>query len=104
VQGGITHQSSAPATLRTLIALAGPAEFPPNIVNPRDFLGNIRSSTLVDLFAGLDWPKWSVEMFATNVFDKRNDISRGVNCGSCTRTLIVPGTPRTIGLRAGIKF
>ncbi|MEO6198633.1 MAG: TonB-dependent receptor [Sphingomicrobium sp.] len=104
VQGGIAHQSSAPATLRTLVVLVGPSEFPPNFANPRDYLGKIRSSTLVDLFAGLDWPKWNLEAFATNVFDKRNDISRGVNCGSCTRVVVVPGTPRTIGIRAGIKF
>jgi len=39
-----------------------------------------------------------------NLFDKRNDLSRFVNCGSCTRTVVVPGRPRTIGIRAGIKF
>ena len=60
-------------------------EFPPVLVNPNDFLGRIRASTLVDLYAGLDWPRWNVELFASNIFDKRNDLSRFVNCGSCTQ-------------------
>ena len=59
---------------------------------------------MVDLFAGLDWPRWNAELFVTNLFDSRDELSRGVNCGSCTRTLIVPGRPRTIGVRAGVKF
>jgi iron complex outermembrane receptor protein len=104
VQGGATYQSSASASLRQLVTLVGPAEYPPVIVNPNDFLGRIRASTVVDGFAGLDWPKYSIEAFVMNVFDDRNELSRGVNCGSCTRVLVVPGRPRTIGLRAGVKF
>ena len=37
------------------------------------FQGKLRASTLVDLFAGLDWPKWNIEAFVTNVFDVRDD-------------------------------
>jgi outer membrane receptor protein involved in Fe transport len=96
VQGAMTYQGSASATLRTAIDLSG--------TNPNDYLGRIRSSTVVDLFAGLDWPKWSIEGFVTNLFDSRNELSRGVNCGGCTRTVIVPGRPRTVGIRAGMKF
>ncbi len=36
---------------------------------------------------------------STNLFDKRIDISRTTACGSCTRALVVPGRPRTIGIR-----
>ena len=43
-------------------------------------------------------------LFVTNLFDSTDELSRGINCGSCTRTLIVPGRPRTIGIRAGLKF
>jgi outer membrane receptor protein involved in Fe transport len=100
VQGGVSYQSSAPSSIRTLIALVGTGE----LVNPNEFQGKIRSAALVDLFAGLDWPKYSVELFGTNIFDKRNDLSRFTACGSCTRALVVPGRPRTIGLRAGYKF
>ena len=100
VQGSVAYQSSAAATLRQEIELVGTLEH----VNPNDFLGRIRSSTLVDVFAGLDWPKWNIEGFVTNIFDKRNDLSRFTNCGSCTMTRVVPGRPRTIGIRAGMKF
>ena len=100
VQGGISYQSSAPSSIRTLIALVGTGE----LVNPNEFQGKIRSAALVDLFAGLDWPKYNVEVFGTNIFDKRNDLSRFTACGSCTRALVVPGRPRTIGLRMGYKF
>ena len=100
VQGGITYRGSAPSSLRTEIELVGTGER----VNPNDFQGRLRAATLVDLFAGLDWPRWNVELFGTNVFDKRIDISRQTACGSCTRALVVPGRPRTIGIRAGMKF
>jgi outer membrane receptor protein involved in Fe transport len=100
VQGGIAYKGSARASLRSLQLQTGTFI----LVDPNDYLGRIHSSTVVDLFAGLDWPKWNVEAFVTNLFDSRDELSRGTNCGSCTRTLIVPGRPRTIGIRAGVKF
>jgi outer membrane receptor protein involved in Fe transport len=102
VQGGVTYRGSAPSSLRTLIELvpAGSGNFQ----NPNVFQGRLHAATLADLYAGLDWPKWSIELFGTNVFDKRDDISRQTACGSCTRALVVPGRPRTIGVRAGMKF
>ena len=66
--------------------------------------GNLPASTLVDLFAGYNWGNYSVELYGTNIFDNRNQLSRGLPCGACTYVLIVPGRPRTIGLRAGMKF
>jgi outer membrane receptor protein involved in Fe transport len=108
VQGGIAYQGSARASLRNLTPLSGvgfdctSVGFP--TCDPNLWLGRIRSSTTVDLFAGLDWPRWDVELFVTNLFDSRNELSRGVNCGSCTRTLVVPGRPRTFGIRTGVKF
>jgi iron complex outermembrane receptor protein len=114
VQGGVTYQSSAPSSIRTQVLLVGPdgtqvcseagALTPAGYCNPNIFQGKIRSAALVDLFAGLDWPKYSLEIFGTNIFDKRNDISRFTACGSCTRTLVVSGRPRTIGVRMGYKF
>jgi iron complex outermembrane receptor protein len=100
VQGGLSYRSSAPSSLRTAIALVGTGD----IVDPNVFQGNLRSAALVDFFAGLDWPRWNLEAFVTNVFDKRDDLSRQTACASCTRALVVPGRPRTIGLRAGAKF
>ncbi|URD61729.1 TonB-dependent receptor [Sphingomonas sp. KRR8] len=101
LQGAVSYQSSAPATLRTLIDLVGA---PPTQANPRTILGNLRSFALFDVAAGLDFRRWNIELVAQNLFDKRNDLSRGVACSSCTRVLVVPGAPRTIGLRVGAKF
>jgi outer membrane receptor protein involved in Fe transport len=100
VQGSVTYRGSAPSSLRTAIALVGTGE----IVDPNVFQGRLGSATLVDLFAGLDWPRWNAELFVTNLFDKRDDISRQTACASCTRALVVPGRPRTIGIRTGMKF
>ena len=108
VQAGVAYQSSARASLRSLQVMSGVGldctsiGFPE--CNPNLWLGRIRSSTVVDLFAGLDWQRFNVEAFVTNLFDSHNELSRGVNCGSCTRTLVVPGRPRTIGIRTGFKF
>jgi iron complex outermembrane recepter protein len=114
VQAGVTYQGSASSSIRTQVQLVGPdaAAFcaasgalnSNGLCDPNIFQGRLHAATLVDLFAGLDWPKYSLELFATNIFDKRNDLSRFTACGSCTRALVVPGRPRTIGLRAGIKF
>jgi outer membrane receptor protein involved in Fe transport len=95
VQGALSYQSSARADIRR--DLGGG-------LDPNDFLGRIRSSTIVDLFAGYSWRNMNFELFGTNVFDKRNDLSRFVVCSVCTTTKIVPGRPRTVGIRAGMKF
>src|SRR5207302_2174455 len=54
VQGTVSYQGSAPSSLRTLVQLVGTSEF----INPNDptAQGRLHASTLVDLFAGLDWP------------------------------------------------
>ena len=100
VQGSVTYRGSAPSSLRTDIALVGTGER----VDPNVFQGKLKSATLFDAFAGLDFRNWMIEAFATNLFDKRIDLSRQTACGSCTRALVVPGRPRTIGLRVGTRF
>ena len=100
VQAGVAYQSSAPATLRTGLVQVGTFA----VVNPRDYLGKIRASTLVDLGAGISWPRHNLELYVSNLLDKRNELTRFVACSSCSRTLVVPGTPRTIGLRVGTRF
>ena len=89
VQGAITYQGSGRAELRTADAA---------------LVGDIPASTLVDLFLGYDWSRYGAELFVTNVFDERNELSRFVVCGACTQVKIVPGRPRTIGLRLGAHF
>ena len=89
VQGTIAHQGSAPSDL-------DPAQ--------NEMLGKISKSTLVDAFAGYDWDRYNVELFVTNLFDDRNELSRFVVCSICTQVKVVAGRPRTIGLRLGAKF
>jgi outer membrane receptor protein involved in Fe transport len=94
-QIGVVHQGSAASSLKTF---------------DESITGRIPAYTLVDLFAGYDWTKYNIELFATNVFDKRNQLSRFVVCALCgvppvpNQNKIVPGRPRTIGVRAGMKF
>jgi len=102
VQGSVTYRGSAPSSLRTLIELVPAGS--ENFQNPNEFQGRLHAATLVDLYAGLDWPTYNFEVFVDNLFDKRIDISRTTACGSCTRALVVPGRPRTIGFRTGVKF
>jgi outer membrane receptor protein involved in Fe transport len=96
VQSTVSYQGSAAADVRQDIDGAG--------LNPNSYLGRLHSFTLVDLFAGYDWDKYSAELFVTNVFDERNELARFVACSICTRTYILPGRPRTIGVRLGARF
>jgi iron complex outermembrane receptor protein len=104
VQAAIAYQSSAAATLRQRIALVGPAEYPLPQVNPNSYLGRIKSSTTVDAAIGIDFRAVTFELYAQNLLDEHVELSRGVACGSCTSVSVIPGTPRTVGLRAGYKF
>ena len=95
VQGSVTHQSSSSADLRQDVGGG---------VNPNDAIGRIQGWTTVDAFAGYDWSRWTAELFVTNIFDKRNQLARFVECSICTRSYVIPGRPRTIGLRLGTRF
>ena len=88
-QIGLVHQGSAPSALRTA---------------DDELTGKLHAYTIVDIFGGYDWNNHSVELFVTNLFDERNELSRFVVCSICTSVKIVPGAPRTIGLRLGTKF
>lgn len=84
-----TYQSSAPADLR---------------VANNALLGDLEGFGQFNLAAGSEWEKYSVELFVSNLFDARGQLSRYVQCGTCTRVYIVPTTPRMFGLRVGAKF
>jgi iron complex outermembrane receptor protein len=92
-QIGLVHQGKARAALGT---------------SEQQVTGNLPSYTLVDLFAGYNWGNYSAELFGTNIFDTRNQQSRFFVCGGFCETdeflHIVPGRPRTLGLRLGAKF
>ena len=84
------YQSSAPSEVR-----AGPAAI----------IGDLPEFATVNLALGVDFDKLNIELFASNVFDERGQLSRFLQCGQCgQRPYVVPILPRTIGLRAGIEF
>jgi outer membrane receptor protein involved in Fe transport len=74
----------------------------------RDVLGDQKAYGVVDLSAGIDMGSISMEVFASNVFDKRADLYRYAECDSskcgATATYIVPNMPRMIGVKFGQKF
>jgi outer membrane receptor protein involved in Fe transport len=96
VQGSIAYQGSSSVDVRQDPFGDG--------TNPNDLFGRVKSSTLVDLYAGYDWRNYNFELFATNVFDERNQLARILACGACDRVHIIPGRPRTLGVRVGAKF
>ncbi len=90
LQAGLAHQGSASSDIRVDKAVA---------------LGRLKAFTTADLAAGLDWDKFTAQLFATNLFDSRGQLSRFQNCGQCDqRIYFVPSQPRTIGVRVGTKF
>ncbi|WP_179504441.1 MULTISPECIES: TonB-dependent receptor domain-containing protein [unclassified Sphingomonas] len=100
-QVNATYQSSAASDIRSLSYLGGTT----TTYSPAAALGRINAFTQFNLALGSEWDKYSLELFATNVFDERGDLARFAQCGSCTqRTYVVPNQPRTIGIRAGAKF
>jgi iron complex outermembrane recepter protein len=96
VQGNVAYRGSAPVDLRQDIDGAG--------LNPNDYLGRLRASTVVDAFFGYDWDRYTAELFVSNLFDDRDEAARFVACSICTQTKILPGRPRTIGFRVGARF
>ena len=92
VQVGFVHQSSAPIG---------------HLTDRR--CNDLRQAPGIDpgrSVRRLQLAQFQFELFGTNIFDERNELSRFVVCGICTPPVhqIVPGRPRTIGLRAGMKF
>lgn len=78
--------------------------------------GNMRAYTIVDLVAGVERGPWSLDLYAKNLFDKRGQVSRGIQCveavcGDPDGATAIGGKiyttvtrPRTIGLKVGHRF
>jgi iron complex outermembrane recepter protein len=73
-------------------------------VGPAAVIGRLPAFTVANLAIGAEWDKLNFELFVSNMFDERGQISRFISCGQCTRAYIAPTQPRTIGVRAGIEF
>jgi outer membrane receptor protein involved in Fe transport len=106
VQGTVSFQGSSPSAL---------------IPSERAYLLNQRNYAIADLSAGFGRDGWTVGLYVSNLFDKRADLYRFVQCpvfqpgtGDTTpqsatllcgsKTYIQTNMPRTIGLKFGQKF
>ena len=61
---------------------------------------------LADFSFGVGSESWNVELFVTNAFDERADLTRFAQCdeGICPHPYIVTNQPRTVGLKFGQRF
>jgi outer membrane receptor protein involved in Fe transport len=69
-------------------------------------LGSMPSYESVDLLAGIERNRLSVELFIKNLFDDRGEVNRYVPCtiGECTKVYAVPIQPFTVGLKLSQRF
>ena len=72
----------------------------------RAILGELKAFTTVNLSTGVEFGRSSLELFVTNVFDNRSELSRFGEFGptETSVTYIVPAQPRTIGIKFGQNF
>jgi iron complex outermembrane recepter protein len=93
VQSAFTYQSNAQSDLRSV---------------EREILGVQAAYSTVSLSAGIEKGSYSLELFASNLLDKRADIYRYAECTEalCGPIAVYHGTiaPRTIGIKFGQKF
>lgn len=101
LQGGLVYEGKRTSDLRLL---------------ERAIVGSLPSYTTVDVSAGVTFERWSIELYARNLFDSRGQVTRTVQCGETIcgdpdgvtamggKFYTVVTTPRTIGLKVGTKF
>jgi iron complex outermembrane recepter protein len=112
LQALVAHQSGASADIRlkqfisALNDQTDPAQIadPTKFYSPAGLLGRLRAFTSVDFAAGIDFNRFSAEIFLANAFDERGEVSRGTSCSVCTRVYVNTIAPQTLGLRLGTKF
>lgn len=102
VQGAVVHVGQRTSDLRLV---------------ERDILGELPAYTTADFSAGISRDNWSVDLFLSNAFDERAQISRFTQCGEtvCGASGVVPdypdgqiytvtNQPRMFGVRFSQKF
>ncbi|MBB4632775.1 TonB-dependent receptor [Sphingosinicella soli] len=101
LQGAVVYEGSRTSDLRLF---------------ERDLVGSLPSYTTVDISAGVRTDRWTVELYARNLFDSRGQVTRTFQCGESTcgdpdgetaiggKFYTIVTTPRTIGLKVGTKF
>lgn len=96
-----TYQSSAASDLRTAVIQTGTGD----IINRAALQGRLPAFGTANFYAGSEWGAFNFEIYVSNAFDERGQLTRFELCGSCDqRPYAVPVTPRTVGFRAGYKF
>jgi Outer membrane receptor proteins, mostly Fe transport len=106
VQGSVIYVGEREADLR-ITADDDYGLYPDGVVPIRQILGKMPSYTSFDLSAGFGKESWKVELYATNAFDERGQVSRFVQCLEeiCKdEVYVVPIAPRTIGLKFSQEF
>lgn len=72
---------------------------------PAATIGELPAFATVNLALGAELGSFDLELFVSNLFDERGQVSRFLSCGQCgQRPYVVPINPRTIGLRLGTNF
>ena len=101
VQGALVHEGRRTSDLRLV---------------ERAITGDMQSYTTVDLTAGVKSDRWTLQLFAKNMFDVRGVTNKSIQCvevvcGDPDGVTAIGGKiysfvvqPRTIGIRAGTKF
>jgi outer membrane receptor protein involved in Fe transport len=101
VQASASHEGSRTRDVRAAIA---------------PIYGNLGSYQIVDLSTGVENDRWSVELFARNLFDERGALGSGIQCNELVcgdplgQTALGPkiytyvSRPRTLGVRFGVRF
>ena len=65
--------------------------FPAMSSTPQRSLAGLKAYGQMNLAAGAEWDAFSLEIYVSNVFDERGELSRFEACGSCgQRPYIVP--------------
>ena len=76
-----------------------------DVVDPNDFLGRIKPSTLVDLFAGFDWQRYSIELSPRTSSTSATSCRASLSCSICyARPRSCQDVRGRSGLGVGAKF
>jgi len=72
----------------------------------RETLGSLPGMETLDLAAGIERNRLSLEIFAKNVTDNHGQVNRYVSCtiGECTRVYVVPIEPLMVGIKLSQRF
>ena len=101
VQGSLTYEGNRRRDLRDF---------------ENSLYGNMKAYTLIDAATGVDFGAWNAQLYVKNLFDKRGQITRNIQCVETTcgdpdnqtaiggKIYTVVTRPRTIGLRMGYRF